>query len=77
MKPAVTLKKMRFAPCVISLPLLNQWEASRGVISPASYVFKTVQRFNEMNFTRREILEEISPRQPIHTSIERTVSRHE
>jgi len=77
MKAALTLKKMRFASCAPRHRLLKQWQADRAVKSPDSCVFKTVKRFNKMNFTRREILEEVSPRKPIHPSIERTVSSHE
>jgi hypothetical protein len=77
MKPALTLKKMRFASCAARPRVLKQWQANRVLISPASCVFKIVSIIDKMNFTRREILEEISPRQPIHPSIERTVSSHE
>jgi len=77
MKPALTLKKMRFVSCAPRGRLLKQWQADRAVKSPASCVFKTVKRINKMNFTRREILEEVSPRNSIHPSIERTVSSHE
>jgi hypothetical protein len=77
MKPALTLKKMRFASCVARGRLLKQWQAGRAVKSPGSCVFKAVKSINKMNFTRREILEEVSPRKPIHPSIERIVSSHE
>lgn len=77
MKPALTLKKMRFDSCTARRRLLKQWQADRAAKSPASCVFKTVKRIDKMNFIRREILEEISQRNPIHPSIERTASSHE
>jgi hypothetical protein len=77
MKPALTLKKMRFVSCVPRRRLLKQWVASRAAKSPDSSVFNTVKKIKILNFTRREILEEVSPRKPIHPSIERTASSHE
>jgi hypothetical protein len=76
MKPALTLKKIRFVSCVPRHPLLKRCLASRAAKSLASCVFNTVKK-NRMNFTRREILEEVSPRKLIHPSIERTASSHE
>jgi hypothetical protein len=77
MKPALTLKKMRFVSCAASGLLLKQWLADRVLLVSDSSVFKLVKRINNLSFIRREILEEVSPRKLIHPSIERTVSSHE
>jgi hypothetical protein len=71
------LKKIRFASCAARDLLLKQCVVDRAQKSSDSCVFKTVKIIDKMNFTRREILEEVSPRKPIHPSIERTVSSHE
>jgi hypothetical protein len=73
MKPALTLKKMRFVSCAAGGLLLKQCVADRALISFDSSVFNAVKSINKLNFTRREILEEVSPRKPIHPSIERIV----
>ena len=77
MKTALSLKKMRFASCVPHRRLLKQLSAASGFIGAEKFFFVAVNRMNKVNFTRREILEEVSPRKLIHPSIERTVSSHE
>jgi hypothetical protein len=79
MKTALPLKKMRFAACFPSYRLLKQSSAASGFKRPAKCFldFDAVKRMKIVNFTRREILEEVSPRKLIHPSIERTVSSHE
>jgi hypothetical protein len=77
---AQRIKKRRekyFVPCVEPQPLLKQIEAGTGVQRRDDCFFNAVQRMNKVNFTRREILEEVSPRVTIHPSIERTISSHE
>ena len=51
--------------------------AATGLQCRDKYFFSAVYRMKIVNFTRREILEEVSPRLTIHPSIERTVSSHE
>jgi hypothetical protein len=76
-----TLKNSRpvstFPACAPVRPLLKQFAAATGLQCRDDCFFNAVYRMNKVNFTRREILEEVSPRLTIHPSIERTVSSHE
>lgn len=71
-RPALT-----FPACSPVRPLLKQIVAATGLQCRDDCFFNAVYRMNKVNFTRREILEEVSPRLTIHPSIERIVSSHE
>ena len=66
-----------FPACVAAQRLIKQTVAATGLRCRDDCFFNAVHRMNEVNFTRREIVEEVSPRLTIHPSIERTVSSHE
>jgi hypothetical protein len=63
--------------CAPVRPLLKQIVAATGLQCRDDRFFNAVYRMNKVNFTRREIVEEVSPCLTIHPSIERTVSNHE
>jgi hypothetical protein len=66
-----------FPACAPVRPLIKRIVAATGLQCRDDCFFNAVYRMNKVNFTRREILEEVSPRLTIHPSIERTVSSHE
>lgn len=70
-------RAIRFVPCVEPRPLLKQFQAATGFEYRDDCFVSAAHRMNNLNFGRREILEEISPRSTIHPSTERTVSSHE
>lgn len=70
-------RAIRFVPCVEPQPLLKQIQAVTGFEYSDDCFVSAAHRMNNLNFGRREILEEISPRSTIHPSTERTVSSHE
>jgi len=77
MKTAFTLKKIHFVPCAPRRQMIKRGMACRAIKKPAD-IFRFAERMNSiLNFTRREILEEISLWKPIHPSIERIASTHE
>jgi hypothetical protein len=80
MKMAFPLKKMRFVSCTPRQRVLKQWSAVSVGVRPEQCFSRRVKRIDRLmnfTFTRHEIVEEVSLRQPIHPSTERTVSRHE
>lgn len=72
MKTVSKMKKLLFVSCTSRAGLLKECVAGRGARRPGGYFFQYEKRMIETNFTRREILEEVSSRKPIHPSIERT-----
>ena len=68
---------LTFPACAPVRPLLKRIVAATGLQCRDDCFFNAVYRMNKVYFTRREILEEVSPRSTIHPSIERTVSSHE
>jgi hypothetical protein len=78
MKAISTLKRLRFVACAPRRAVLKHCLTVRAIKRPEFSIFLAVKRIcNVVDFTRREILEEISLRDAIHPSIERTVLRHE
>jgi hypothetical protein len=63
--------------CTPVPPLIKRIVAATGLQCRDDRFFNAVYRMNKVNFTRREIVEEVSPCLTIHPSIERTVSSHE
>jgi hypothetical protein len=70
-------RQIYFVPCVKPHALIKQIAAATGLQCRDDCFFNAVHRMNKVNFTRREIPEEVSPRLTIHPSIERTLSSHE
>jgi hypothetical protein len=77
MKTAFFLNHFRFASCASARRLLKRCKADSAGKKLGSWFFSCEEMKNSIAFTRHEILEEVSSGQPIHPSIERTVSRHE
>jgi hypothetical protein len=61
----------KFPACAPVRPLLKRIAAGTGPQCRDDCFFNAVHRMNKVNFTRREILEEVSPGITIHPSIER------
>jgi hypothetical protein len=66
-----------FPACAPVRTLLKRIVAATGLQCRDDRFFNAVHRMNKVNFTRREIVEEVSPCLTIHPSIERTASNHE